>query len=636
MRRGVISTQSFDPDDGHKMTKVPKSDEVKAQIEAALNKHFLFKAMDKKSVQAIISSMTRRLMAPNEEIIKQGDKGDTFYVIERGQVDVLVDGNKVGMIKAPAAFGELALMYNSPRAATIKCSDYGVLWVTDRMTFRRALAVSSAGSIQSRIEFLKKVPLLKGLSDYQIGQLADALQQVTYDNGEDIIVQGEDGSKFYIIEDGQVAVNQTGSKGLLEVARLNAGNFFGERALLKNEPRDASCTAADGPVTCLVLDREHFDQLLGPLAKLLEEINASREEDMSKKSQAGGGSESKTEKKPQRKMRKLETIITSTEVEADLRILRTIGTGTFGRVKLVEHHKTKKVMAMKCLQKLHVFQSHQVTNVMAEKNCMAEMDHPFCLKLFGTWQDNDQLYMFLELVQGGELWSLLYQSEVLPRTRFSGLKENNARMYGANVLAGFEHIHSLGYAYRDLKPENLLIDVDGYIKIVDFGFAKRIAAGKKTQTLCGTPEYLSPELVLSRGHNRAVDYWALGILIYELICGGTPFADPDQSKIFMKIVHSQRCLQIPHGFPRDCKDLILKLLNANPTLRLGMLRGGIEDIKNHRWFGGIDWTKLVARRYQTPYQPKVTNALDDRNFDEYDECDSATKFKGDQDQFSSF
>ena len=204
------------------------------------------------------------------------------------------------------------------------------------------------------------------------------------------------------------------------------------------------------------------------------------------------------------------------------------------------------------------------------------------------------------------------------------------------MLAGFCHIHETGYAYRDLKPENLLLDTDGYIKIVDFGFAKRLGPGKKTQTLCGTPEYLSPELVLSRGHNRAVDYWALGILVYELICGGTPFADPDQSKIFMKIVHSQRCLQIPNGFPRDCKDLILKLLNPNPTLRLGMLRGDVMDIKNHRWFGGIDWSKLCAKRYQTPYQPKVANALDDRNFDEYDEDEHVVPFKEDQKMFEGF
>lgn len=388
-------------------------------------------------------------------------------------------------------------------------------------------------------------------------------------------------------------------------------------------------------MTCLVLDRDHFNQLLGPLEQLLETVSAKR--DKSNKDAANNYEAKKSE--PTKPRRSMKTIITGNGPHAitnELRILRTIGTGTFGRVKLVQHKKTKQVMALKCLQKAHVLASHQVKNVISEKNCMAEMDHPFVLRLFGTWQDKDQLYMFLELVQGGELWSLLYQSDALPRTRFSGLKENHSRMYAAIVIEGFDHIHSLGYAYRDLKPENLLIDADGYIKIVDFGFAKKIMPGKKTQTLCGTPEYLAPELVLSKGHNHAVDYWAFGILTYELICGGTPFADPDQSKIFMKIVHSARCLSMPHGFSKDAKDMITKLLCPNQTLRLGMLRGGVQDIKGHRWFMGVDFGKLAGKKYQSPYQPKIKSELDDSNFDAYDEDDRVLPFKGDQQMFKDF
>ncbi len=139
---------------------------------------------------------------------------------------------------------------------------------------------------------------------------------------------------------------------------------------------------------------------------------------------------------------------------------------------------------------------------------------------------------------------------MLPRTVLFGLKENDARFYTACTLAGFAHIHKQGYVYRDLKPENLLIDREGYVRICDFGFAKKLKRGQKTQTLCGTPEYLAPELVLSRGHNSAVDHWALGILIYELLCGCTPFVDPDQSRIFVKIVNSHRVLTFPEGaFP---------------------------------------------------------------------------------------
>ena len=126
-------------------------------------------------------------------------------------------------------------------------------------------------------------------------------------------------------------------------------------------------------------------------------------------------------------------------------------------------------------------------------------------------------------------------------------------------------IHALGVCHRDIKPENLLVSNTGYLKIIDFGFAKFLDMDRRTHTICGTPEYLSPELMLSRGHNHAVDFWALGVLIFELLCGRTPFADPDQSKVFMKIVHSQRCLEFPNGFPRDCGDLVLKLLQPKKT-----------------------------------------------------------------------
>eukprot|EP00941_MAST-03F_sp_MAST-3F-sp1_P003558 g3558.t1 len=520
------------------------------------------------------------------------------------------------------------------------------------MTFRRALALSSASSIQSRIEFLGKVPLLKDLQSFQISQIAAAMLRVTYEDGENVVVQGEDGSKFYIIEEGTVVVRQEKQGIVTEVAKLTSGHFFGERALLKDEPRDASCCAVNGDVTCLVLDREHFDQLLGPLAKLIEEMSKSREKAQPENKKKHGNrveedtvddqilSEKHRRQKEKREkidsLAQLEEDLVTTTLEEDVRILRTIGTGTFGRVKFIEHTATKRVMALKCLPKGHLVDSHQVENVHSEKKCLSELSHPFISKLYGTWQDENQVYMFLELVQGGELWSVMYQSDVLPRTRFGGFKENNARMYIAIVLTGFCHIHDYGYAYRDLKPENLLLDKDGYLKIVDFGFAKFLEKGKKTQTLCGTPEYLSPELVLSKGHDRAVDFWALGILTYELLCGGTPFADSDQSKIFMKIVHSQRCLQIPNGFPRDCKDLILKLLTPNPTLRLGVLRGGQEDVRGHRWFGGIDWKKLASKRYQAPYQPKIANVYDDRNFDEYDEDNEIEQYTGDQELFAGF
>ena len=265
---------------------------------------------------------------------------------------------------------------------------------------------------------------------------------------------------------------------------------------------------------------------------------------------------------------------------------------------------------------------------MAEKAVMAAANHPFVLRLVRTFNHPNYLYMLLELVQGGELWSLLYEKlECCTRTPLGGFSAPVAQFYSGCVIDALSHLHALGVAYRDLKPENLLIDDRGFLKVVDFGFAKKLPYLKdgslceRTYTLCGTPEYLSPELVKNQGHDKAVDYWAIGILVYELLIGATPFADDSQTRIFEKILSSKRYLKFPRGFPPAAADLIRRLLNPNPALRLGNLRDGTSEIKQHLWFeeAGFDWAALRAREVEAPYKPPISDPTDTSNFDEYPE-----------------
>ncbi len=200
--------------------------------------------------------------------------------------------------------------------------------------------------------------------------------------------------------------------------------------------------------------------------------------------------------------------------------------GTFGRVKLVQSKKSGSVYALKIMYKSHIIKSHQQRNIMNEKNIMAECKHPFLLQLFRTFQDENRIYMLLELVQGGELWSLLYKNiRLIGRSKLGGFNATASLFYAGCVTSALQYLHLHEIAYRDLKPENLLLDNLGYLKVVDFGFAKKIPYYKdkelkaRSYTLCGTPEYLAPELVVNAGHTQAVDCWALGILIYELILG---------------------------------------------------------------------------------------------------------------------
>jgi protein kinase A len=162
--------------------------------------------------------------------------------------------------------------------------------------------------------------------------------------------------------------------------------------------------------------------------------------------------------------------------------------------------------------------------------------HPLVLRLYECYQDANALYMLLELVPGGELWTILHGDvQVLKKTSTGGVVVDTAKFYAANVLTALDFMHHEGVAYRDLKPENLVLDNEGYLRVIDLGFAKYIGEGGKSNTLCGTPEYLAPELVLSKGHGTPVDIWALGILIFELLTSNTPFADDDATVMFQKV-----------------------------------------------------------------------------------------------------
>uniref|UniRef100_F7AI06 cAMP-dependent protein kinase catalytic subunit alpha n=1 Tax=Equus caballus TaxID=9796 RepID=F7AI06_HORSE len=254
--------------------------------------------------------------------------------------------------------------------------------------------------------------------------------------------------------------------------------------------------------------------------------------------------------------------------------IKTLGTGSFGRVMLVKHKETGNHFAMKILDKQ---------------------------------KDNSNLYMIMEYVPGGEMFSHL--------RRIGRFSEPHARFYAAQIVLTFEYLHSLDLIYRDLKPENLLIDQHGYIQVTDFGFAKRVKG--RTWTLCGTPEYLAPEIILSKGYNKAVDWWALGVLIYEMAAGYPPFFADQPIQIYEKIVSGK--VRFPSHFSSDLKDLLRNLLQVDLTKRFGNLKNGVNDIKNHKWFATTDWIAIYQRKVEAPFIPKFKGPGDTSNFDDYEE-----------------
>lgn len=298
----------------------------------------------------------------------------------------------------------------------------------------------------------------------------------------------------------------------------------------------------------------------------------------------------------------------------DFDLRATVGTGTFGRVRVVKIKgiKDRSPMALKIMKKSEVLRLKQVEHVKAEKEILLSIAHPFIVNLLTVFQDEKRLCMLLEYVNGGELFSYLRKEGRLPN--------DAAAFYAGEIVLAFAYLHNIHIVYRDLKPENLLIDTDGHMKITDFGFAKVVE--DRTWTLCGTPEYLAPEIIQSKGHGKPVDWWALGVLIFEMLAGYPPFYDENPFGIYQKVLAGK--IEFPRHFDVKVKDLIKRLLTPDRAKRFGCLKNGADDIKKHKWYKGFDWDALQARAVPPPMVPAVKSADDTSMFDRYPESTEAS------------
>mmetsp|Transcript_11281 Transcript_11281/g.22207 ORF Transcript_11281/g.22207 Transcript_11281/m.22207 type:complete len:318 (-) Transcript_11281:1696-2649(-) len=289
----------------------------------------------------------------------------------------------------------------------------------------------------------------------------------------------------------------------------------------------------------------------------------------------------------------------------DFELRQTLGTGTFGRVRLGLKRSDSNFYAMKMMKKGEIIRLKQMDHIHNEVNILRKLRHPFLVEYHGLAQDEAFLCLVLELVHGGELFTFLRS--------VGRLDSKHAQVYAAQIVSVFEYMHSYNIIYRDLKPENIMIASDGYLKLTDLGFAKEVSG--RTYTLCGTPEYLAPEILLNKGHGKPVDWWTLGILLYEMIAGIDPFTDEDPMQIYQKILKGR--VRFSRSFDPDAKSLVKHLLVADLSKRYGNLRNGVNDIKGHRFFGGLDWQRLLNKEIPMPYAPNVRNPGDSSNFPRY-------------------
>jgi len=293
---------------------------------------------------------------------------------------------------------------------------------------------------------------------------------------------------------------------------------------------------------------------------------------------------------------------TNEKVKADdFEIMALIGKGSFGKVFQVKKKDTGKIFAMKVLRKDTIIERNQVAHTKAERSILEKIQHPFIVNLDFAFQTPDKLYMILDFINGGELFFHLKKEG-----RFS---EERVRLYVAEITLAIEHMHKLDIVYRDLKPENILLDMEGHITITDFGLSKEIVSDDAAHTFCGTPEYLAPEVLRGTGHGKAVDWWSLGTLMYEMLTGLPPHYSQNINVMYKKILTAE--LKFPAFISPEAKNLLEGLLQRDVGKRFGSGPKDADEIKSHPFFGNLNWKDCEQRKIIPTFKPKITKGLED-------------------------
>lgn len=290
------------------------------------------------------------------------------------------------------------------------------------------------------------------------------------------------------------------------------------------------------------------------------------------------------------------------------KMIKVIGKGSFGKVFLVREIRTNEMFALKVLKKDNIIKRNQVEHTRTERSVLGYVRHPFIVGLSMAFQSKDKLYFVLDYCAGGELFFHL--------SKVGKFAEPRARFYAAEITLAIEYVHSLDIIYRDLKPENVLLDARGHVRLTDFGLSKEgiSSSSSGANSFCGTPEYLAPEILNRQGHGRAVDWWSLGALLYEMLTGLPPFYCRDREKLFEKIRKGH--LDYPRSLSARSQNLLRGLLTKDPRRRLGSGPNDAEDIKQHAFFIEMDWNKLTAGDIQPPWDPQIHGSLDTSQFDD--------------------
>ena len=790
-----LSDNSYSEAPNAVIQDLPKTEQEVRLILNSLSKHFIFSTLKPEYKGIMVHHMKHYFLNPIEKIFEQGQPGNNFYVVASGKLEVIVNSRQVAQLKPGDSFGEMALIHDTLRTATIQTLDKSSLWGLDRKTFRNTLELLESVNYEENKLFIETISIFETLTPNQKESLVHAVSTQYFNPSTRIIKEGEPGELLYIVKEGNVLC----TRGELEIRRLGKGSYFGEQALLYNEMRTATVTAIDR-VKCVAISGQKLNKVLGSqlqsiiyqnsirialeknhfmrkltkeqidaliinlkiktftdraviiasgmlkkshmwiivkgsimkesqdiIAKVFDIISAESmikslegvfesnllaggDTDIAFITQTefnlllGGNYSEITHKNEALKVLKRVQILQSLDIATlnsimsamqelaykdgdiiveqndlgdsffivksgiveilrdgqnlrtitkhdyfgerslifndfrsatvkakgpvccwtlirsefmellgdqvtkqllrriglqddsitldDLTAVKLLGSGMFGNVFLTVHKTKKLLYALKTVdrRKIAAYEIHD--SIVLERRVLMQLDHVFIMKLVRTFKDSSRLYFLLEFINGTDLFEVMRKLNLI--------SEQDSRFYTACIIEILEHLHDRQIIYRDLKPENIVVDEEGYPRLIDFGTAKFVKG--RTFTIVGTPHYMAPEIISGNGYGLNVDFWSLGIMLYEFLFGMVPFGEDEEEPygIYQKV--QERKLEFPGWMEKNSKTraIITQLLSKNPPKRIG---GSIENLKNHTWFSGFEWDKLIARKLKAPYLP---------------------------------
>jgi cGMP-dependent protein kinase len=431
-----------------------------------------------------------------------------------------------------------------------------LLAVIDYDYFRKELGgdLENINQKSKQMHSLDNIALFKNLSEDKLSVIQSKLKIEKFDNGKKIIVQGETGDKFYIIKSGRVdfLVNSK------YVRSSGENEEFGARSLIISEKRSATAIA-NGKVEVYTLTSNVFKSILEP--NLLEYF--------------------------QKKFYLEDNTIELKDLES----IKELGKGNFGFVNLVRYKKNKQLYAIKALNVRQIKKEKLEKNVELEKNVLLKVDHPFIMKMVKYLKNDTYIFFVMEYIRGKELWEVIREIGLL--------NKQQTQFYGASMLLAIDYLHKKKVVYRDIKPENIMVNDKGYIKIIDFGTVKEIK--EKTSTIIGTPHYMAPEMVKGEGYSFQVDVWSIAVCLFEFFCGKLPFGeDYDDPLEVYRAVAKEELSFPPYVHDEKFINLMLKMLKKSPLNRLWKL----QNIKVDPYFKEFNWNQLISLSLEPPYNLK--------------------------------